>query len=90
MKKTTYITIIILFLLSFSSFGQRESEFNQPKKKTFEKTGFGNNSGTEKTGPPDPSGGGTGNPIPISGGLLLLSAGLILHSLNRKNTKKDA
>jgi len=81
----------MLIFLSLSSFGQRESEFNQPKKKTFEKKSFGDNTGPAKGLPPDPGGGGGGNPIPISGGLLLLSGGLFIYSLIRKsNNTKDA
>jgi hypothetical protein len=93
MKKITYVIFSILIFLGLSSFGQnRDSEFNQPKKKTFEKNSFGNNTGPERAGPPDPGGGGTGgNPIPISGGFILLSGGLLIYSLTRKQqNKKDA
>jgi hypothetical protein len=87
MKKATYIFIIIIFSISLSSFGQRKSSFDQPKKKTFEKSTFEKNNGPDKAGPPNPGGGGTGDPIPISGGFLLLSGGLFLYSVTRKKHK---
>lgn len=92
MKKSIYITLIILFFTSLTTFGQRDSRFEQKKNKTFEKNNFGKNNGPAKAGPPNPGGGGTGgNPIPISGGFLLLSGGLLIYSLARKqNNKKDA
>jgi hypothetical protein len=93
MKKLTYITITIFIFISLASFGQRDSEFGQKKDKTFEKNNFGKNSGPAKAGPPNPGGGGTGggNPVPISGGFLLLSGGLVIYTLARKkNLKKDA
>ena len=88
MKKITYLIISILVLISLSSFGQKNSKFDQKQKKTFEKNQFGKNNGPDRAGPPDPGGGGTGgNPIPISGGFLLLAGGLFVYSLSKKQNK---
>ncbi|WP_462281764.1 hypothetical protein [Salinivirga cyanobacteriivorans] len=89
MRRLVYI-LLFLFLVSFSGvYGQRDSQFKREKEKVFKKNNFGkNNTSGTRAGPPDPGGGSGGNPVPISGGAVLLAGGLFLYSIYRTR-KKD-
>ncbi len=86
MKVKSLILILLFLLAGTGIFAQRGTQFKQEKKRVFKNDGIGSTDGGSKAGPPDPGGGGGGgggNPIPISGGALLLAGGLFLYSLKK-------
>lgn len=77
-----------------------KSKFNEPRRSAFESNSFKTNGGAggggskgsspELPGGTGSGGSGGGNPIPISGGALLLAGGLITYTLLQKKYSKDA
>ncbi len=58
------------------------------KKGTFSKSNSWSNNGKALT-PPDPSGGGTGNPVPISNGLAFLIIGSAIYFAKRVKDENE-
>ncbi len=53
------------------------------KKGTFSKSNAWSNNGKAADTPPDPGGGGSGNPVPISNGLAFLIIGSVIYIIGR-------
>ncbi|MFO7864529.1 MAG: hypothetical protein R6U85_11050 [Salinivirgaceae bacterium] len=85
MKKLS-IFLILLFFLTPTIEAQRDSNFERDRKQVFKKKKFGEPDKGSKGLPPDPGDGEGGSGIPISGGALLLGAGLAFYAF--RNTQK--